>query len=90
MVFITDIHALGLPVAQGLRLTEGFYWDLNDRTRAFAKRLAAKSPTNIPNAEHACTYAAVLHYLKAAASLTGTEKLSGRRGGGGDEAAADG
>ena len=79
VVFITDIHALGLPVAQGLRLTEGFYWDLNDRTRAFAKRLSAKSPTNIPNAEHACTYAAVLHYLKAAASLGGqAERTSGR------------
>ncbi len=79
VVFITDIHALGLPVAQGLRLTEGFYWDLNDRTRAFAKRLSAKSPTNIPNAEHACTYAAVLHYLKAASSLDNpTGKTSGR------------
>lgn len=79
VVFITDIHSLGLPVAQGLRLTEGFYWDLNDRTRAFAKRLAAKSPANIPNAEHACTYAAVLHYLKAAASLGGSSaSLSGR------------
>jgi branched-chain amino acid transport system substrate-binding protein len=79
VVFITDIHALGLQVAQGLRLTEGFYWDLNDRTRAFAKRLSAKSPTNIPNAEHACTYAAVLHYLKAAASLGDPAgKTSGR------------
>jgi branched-chain amino acid transport system substrate-binding protein len=79
VVFITDIHALGLPVAQGLRLTEGFYWDLNDRTRAFAKRLSAKSPANIPNAEHACTYAAVLHYLKAAASLDNpATRASGR------------
>jgi branched-chain amino acid transport system substrate-binding protein len=68
-----------LPVAQGLRLTEGFYWDLNARTRAFAKRLSARSPTNIPNAEHACTYAAVLHYLKAVAALDDpTGKTSGR------------
>jgi branched-chain amino acid transport system substrate-binding protein len=78
VVFITDIHALGLPVAQGLRLTEGFYWDLNDRTRRFARRLATKSPTNYPNAEHACTYAAALHYLKAAASLDPSTRLSGR------------
>ena len=79
VVFITDIHALGLQVAQGLRLTEGFYWDLNERTRAFAKRLSAKSPSNVPNSEHACTYAAVLHYLKAAASLDSPAgKTSGR------------
>ncbi len=79
VVFITDIHALTLPVAQGLRLTEGFYWDLNERTRAFAKRVAARTPDNVPNAEHACTYAAVLHYLKAAASLDpGPAQPSGR------------
>ncbi len=77
VVFITDIHALGLQTAQGLRLTEGFYWDLNDRTRAFTKRILAKSPTNYPNAEHACTYAATLHYLKACATLP-AGKLSGR------------
>ncbi len=78
VVFITDIHALGLPVAQGLRLTEGFYWDLNERTRAFTKRLVAKSPKNYPNTEHACTYAAVLHYLKAASSLDSGARMSGR------------
>ncbi len=77
VVFITDIHSLGLQTAQGLRLTEGFYWDLNDRTRAFTKRLLPKSPANYPNAEHACTYAATLHFLKACASLGGG-KPSGR------------
>lgn len=77
VVFITDIHALGLQTAQGLRLTEGFYWDLNDRTRAFTKRLLPKSPANYPNAEHACTYAATLHYLKACATLP-AGKPSGR------------
>lgn len=77
VVFITDIHALGLQTAQGLRLTEGFYWDLNDRTRAFTKRLLAKSPANYPNAEHACTYAATLHFLKACATLA-LGKPSGR------------
>ena len=77
VVFITDIHALGLQTAQGLRLTEGFYWDLNDRTRAFTRRLLPKTPANYPNAEHACTYAATLHFLKACASLP-PGKLSGR------------
>ena len=77
VVFITDIHALGLETAQGLRLTEGFYWDLNDRTRAFTKRLLAKSPSNYPNAEHACTYSATLHYLKACVTLP-PAKPSGR------------
>ena len=77
VVFITDIHALGLQTAQGLRLTEGFYWDLNDRTRAFTRRLLAKSPANYPNAEHACTYAATLHFLKACATLA-PGKPSGR------------
>ena len=77
VVFITDIHALGLQTAQGLRLTEGFYWDLNDRTRAFTKRLLVKSPANYPNAEHACTYAATLHFLKACATLP-AGKPSGR------------
>jgi branched-chain amino acid transport system substrate-binding protein len=79
VVFVTDIHALGLETAQGLRLTEGFYWDLNDRTRAFAKRVLAKTPDNMPNSEHACTYAAVLHYLKAAEAVGMTlAKSSGR------------
>ena len=79
VVFVTDIHALGLDTAQGLRLTEGFYWDLNDRTRAFTKRILAKTPNNTPNAEHACTYAAVTHYLKAVQSVgVAQAKASGR------------
>lgn len=66
---VNDVHALGLQVAQGLNLTETFYWDLNDRTRAFTKRVLPKTPNNYPNMEHAGSYAAALHYLKAAADI---------------------
>lgn len=65
LVFITDVHALGLQTAQGLVLTESFYWDLNDRTRDFTKRLGPM-PNNVrPTMVHAGCYSAVLHYLKA-------------------------
>jgi branched-chain amino acid transport system substrate-binding protein len=65
LVFITDIHGLGLPTAQGLILTTAFYWDLNDQTRAFAKRFAAANRGIHPTMGHAGVYASVLHYLKA-------------------------
>ena len=65
LMFITDVNALTLEVAQGLHLTESFYWDLNDRTRAFTKRLLPASPDNYPNMDHAGVYAGTLHYLKA-------------------------
>ncbi len=65
LVFITDVHALGLPTAQGLVLTETFYWDLNDRTRAFTQRLG-RMPNDVrPSMVQAGCYSAVLHYLKA-------------------------
>jgi branched-chain amino acid transport system substrate-binding protein len=69
LMFINDVHALGLDVAQGLNLTESFYWDLNDRTRAFTRRVLPKTLTNYPNMEHAGCYAAALHYLKAVADM---------------------
>jgi len=65
LVFITDVHALGLDKAQGLILTETFYWDQNDRTRAFAKRFAPQYKGNMPTMVQAGVYSAVLHYLKA-------------------------
>jgi branched-chain amino acid transport system substrate-binding protein len=65
VTYITNIHSLGLTAAQGLLLTEGFYWDMNDRTSGFTKRVTAKAPDNWPNSEHAATYGAVVHYLKA-------------------------
>jgi branched-chain amino acid transport system substrate-binding protein len=65
LMFITDVHALGLQTAQGLTLTESFYWDLNDRTRAFTDRVRPKTPNNWPNMIHAGCYAGTLHFLKA-------------------------
>ena len=65
LVFINDVHALGLRTAQGLMLTEAFYWDRDDATRAFAKRFAPQYRGNMPSMVQAGIYAAVLHYLKA-------------------------
>jgi branched-chain amino acid transport system substrate-binding protein len=65
LVFLTDIHGLGLPIAQGLILTETFYWDLNDSTRAWSKRFTEKNGGKYPTMVHAGVYAATLHYLKA-------------------------
>ncbi len=69
LVFITDIHALGLQAAQGLIFTESFYWDTNERTRAFAKRFAERDRGIHPTMIHAGAYAATLHYLKAVEAL---------------------
>ena len=78
LMFLPDVHALGLQTAQGLVLTESFYWDLNDRTRAFAKRVVPKAPNNWPNQAHASAYSSVLHYLKTAADMGAAEaKKSG-------------
>jgi branched-chain amino acid transport system substrate-binding protein len=73
LMFITDVHALGLDVAGGLNLTESFYWDLNDRTRAFTNRVKDKTPNNWPNMVHAGCYSATLHYLKAVAEMGAAE-----------------
>ena len=64
LVNIDDIHALGLETAQGLIFTEGFYWDLNDETRAFGKRFLAKDGL-MPSTYQAGVYSSILHYLKA-------------------------
>ena len=69
LVFITDIHALGLPTAQGLTFTETFYWDMNDQTRAFSKRFSAQDKGIHPTMVHAGVYSSVLHYLKAVEAL---------------------
>ena len=66
LVFLSDVHAMGLPVAQGLILTNSFYWDMNDRTRAFAERLKPKAPAQRPTMVQAGVYSSVLHYLKVA------------------------
>jgi len=68
---ITDVHALGLAAAQGLTLTEAFYWNTNDATREFTRRFAPRHRGFHPNAIHAGVYAAILHYLKAVEALKG-------------------
>jgi len=65
LVFISDVHGLGLTTAQGLIFTETFYWDLNDQTRAFTKRFAPQNNGKYPTMVQAGVYSAVLHYLKA-------------------------
>nr|UOZ96574.1 Leu/Ile/Val-binding protein [Cupriavidus sp.] len=69
LVFLTDVHSLGLQTAQGLIFTETFYWDMNDQTRAFAKRFASANRGIHPTMIHAGVYSAVLHYLKAVEAL---------------------
>jgi branched-chain amino acid transport system substrate-binding protein len=64
LVFIADIHSLGLQSAQGLILSSAFYWDLNDETRAWSKRFIDKTH-KVPTMIHAGTYGAVTHYLRA-------------------------
>jgi len=73
LVFLTDVHSLGLNIAQGLLLTESFYWDLNDQTRAFSKRFAARHKGAMPTMGQAGVYSAVLHYLKAVEALKSDE-----------------
>jgi branched-chain amino acid transport system substrate-binding protein len=66
----TGVHALGLPAAQGLRYSESYYWDLNDRTCAFNNRIEGKTPNGIwPNMTQAGDYGVTLHYLKAVDDL---------------------
>jgi branched-chain amino acid transport system substrate-binding protein len=75
-----DVKALGPAAAQGLMVTEPFYWDLNDRTRAFTRRVVPQMPAGIyPSTNHAGAYSAVLHYLKAANAMgPAAAKASGR------------
>ncbi|MEX3009107.1 ABC transporter substrate-binding protein [Hoeflea sp. TYP-13] len=64
LTFITDVHALGLETAQGIQLTTGFYWDLNDETRAWSKRFNERAGA-MPTMVQAGVYSSVTHYLKA-------------------------
>ena len=65
LVFITDVHSLGLQTAQGLVLTESFYWDTNDQTRAWSDRFAKANGGKKPSMVQAGVYSGMLHYLKA-------------------------
>jgi branched-chain amino acid transport system substrate-binding protein len=69
LVFLTDVHSLGLNVAQGLLLTESFYWDLNDQTRGFSKRFAKLHKGAMPTMGQVGVYSGVLHYLKAVEAM---------------------
>jgi branched-chain amino acid transport system substrate-binding protein len=69
LVFITDVHALGLKTAQGLIFTESWYWDASDANRAFAKEYAAGNSGKYPTMVHAGVYSSVMHYLKAIDAL---------------------
>ncbi|MBW0159422.1 ABC transporter substrate-binding protein [Sedimentimonas flavescens] len=64
LVFLSDVHALGLDTAQGLQMTVSFYWDMNDETREWSKRFFEKTG-KMPTGIQAGTYSAVRHYLKA-------------------------
>ncbi|WP_026987966.1 ABC transporter substrate-binding protein [Fodinicurvata fenggangensis] len=69
LMFITDVHALGLETAQGLQLTTGFLWNMNDDTKAFAERFAERRDGQYPTMVHAGVYSSVSHYLKAVAEI---------------------
>jgi len=72
LLFLTDVHSLGLKVAQGLNFTETFYWDMNDQTRAFAKRFSERMKSHAePTMVQAGVYAGLLHYFKALEALGG-------------------
>ena len=69
LLFISDVHSIGLQVAQGINVTDSFYWDMNDRSRAFSERLRPKAPEVRPTMVHAGVYSSTLHYLKVAAQM---------------------
>ena len=89
LVFASDVNALGLQTAQGLTLTETWYWDMNDANRAWTKRWQAErnAPGKFPTMVQAGVYSAVTHYLKAVAALKSARRRQG--GGGGDEETTD-
>jgi branched-chain amino acid transport system substrate-binding protein len=71
--FISDIHAIGLSIAQNLTLTAAFYWDLDDQTRAWSKRFGSLSGGKMPTMAQAGVYSAVRHYLKGVARAQTTD-----------------
>lgn len=68
LVFITDVHSLGLETAQGMLLTTGYYWDMDDETRKFSGRFGQRMKGKMPSMVHAGVYSSVTHYLKALAA----------------------
>jgi len=79
IMFLQDAHSIGLETAQGLITSETFYWNMNDRTRAFTKRVLPRTPHNYPSQAHASAYAITLHYLKTVIAMGAlAAKESGR------------
>jgi branched-chain amino acid transport system substrate-binding protein len=80
LMFLQDVHSIGLDTAQGLITSESFYWNMNDRTRAFTKRVLPRTPHNYPSQAHASAYAITLHYLKTVGAMgAANAKTSGRK-----------
>jgi branched-chain amino acid transport system substrate-binding protein len=77
LLFISDVHSLGLDVAQGIGVTNAFYWDANDGTRAFSKRFEPRAKGVRPTMVQAGVYSSVLHYLKTAAEMGPSVKADG-------------
>jgi branched-chain amino acid transport system substrate-binding protein len=72
LLFINDVHSLGLKVAQGLNFTETFYWDLNDGTRAFSKRFSERMKNKaMPSMVQAGVYSGLIHYFKTIDAMGG-------------------
>jgi branched-chain amino acid transport system substrate-binding protein len=65
LIYLNDVHGMGLEIAQGLVLTESFYWNMNDHTRAFTKRVLPRTPNNYPSMAQAGCYSGTLHFMKA-------------------------
>ena len=77
LVFLSDVHSMGLPTAKGLLLTAAFYWDLNDKTREWSKRFAARNNGKFATMNQAGVYASMLHWMKAIAVLDKQKAKSG-------------
>ncbi len=81
LIFLTDVHSLGPDMAQGLNCTTSFYWNYNDRTRAFTKRVQPKLANGAyPNMAHASCYGITLHYLKTVGAMGAAEAVRSGRG----------
>ena len=74
LAFISDVKAIGLETAQGLTLTEAFYWDLNEGTRAFTKRFQATMKDRVPTMNQAGAYGATMHWMKAIAAMSDKQR----------------
>lgn len=77
LAFISDVHAIGLEAAQGLMVTDAFYWDMNPGTREWTARLVQRTQGKYPTMNHAGVYASLLHWMKTVAAMDKTEARDG-------------